>query len=98
MLMQAPAKLRSCLTFQAQGLNDTCPQLKKRMIEARVALELRKAVKHSNPPGIQGAIETAVREKVDSVEIQAARKYMCVYSLSIADGLKELYCHPDGSN
>ena len=56
--------------------------MKKRIIEARVALELRKAVKHSNPPGIQGAIEAAVREKVDSVEIQAARKYMCVYSLS----------------
>jgi hypothetical protein len=68
--------------LQAQGLNDSCPQLKKRMIEAQVAVELRKGVKYNNPSQITVALRAAESEKVDSVEIQAARKYMCVCSLA----------------
>jgi hypothetical protein len=76
------------MAWQAQALEGSSPLLKKRMSEAKVALELRKAVKQNDLSGIEGAIEAAGRVKVDSVEIQAARRYVCVCPLSVAHGSK----------
>ena len=57
-------------------MQDNCPQLKRKVDEAKIVLEIRKGVKHNDVMEIRRALQAAERGLIDSAEIQAARQYM----------------------
>ena len=57
-------------------MQDNCPQLKRKVDEAKIVLGIRKGVKHNDVTEIRRALQAAERGLIDSAEIQAARQYM----------------------